>query len=188
MWFSWIKQREKTKWLTQGDDDLKFLYARICMRRNYKKTTITLAMSKTDASMFDAIKDSISYFQNIFNAPQNMDFDINCFPLVMLFQLILLILPLLEIKKAVFSEASNSTPGPDGFNFEFFKATWVVIGPTVCNAIKSFHIMPTFLVRQSPQPSILFLNLVIPRLFLIFSPLLFVILLTKSLLKFWQLG
>ncbi|XP_020691324.1 uncharacterized protein LOC110105965 [Dendrobium catenatum] len=119
MWFSWVKQRAKTKWLSQGEDDLKFLYSRIRLRRSYKKTAIALAMSTPEVSVSEAIKDSISYFKSLFNANQQLDFDINDFPPGLVVDLDLrnnLTTPFIEteIKKAIFK------------------------GPSVCNAIKGF--------------------------------------------------
>ncbi|KAL0920349.1 hypothetical protein M5K25_009477 [Dendrobium thyrsiflorum] len=33
-WFDWISQRGKAKWLSSGEDDLKFLYTKINYRNN----------------------------------------------------------------------------------------------------------------------------------------------------------
>ncbi|XP_020699543.1 uncharacterized protein LOC110111848 [Dendrobium catenatum] len=144
LWFSWVKQRAKAKWLSQGEDDLKFLYSRIRMRRSYKQTAIALAMSTPDTSVSEAIKGSISYFQSLFNAPHLLDFEIGEFPPGHVIDLDFretLIAPFSdsEIKKTVFKGSSNSTPGPDGFNFDFYKSSWVLIGQSVCNAIKGFY-------------------------------------------------
>ncbi|KAI0527310.1 hypothetical protein KFK09_002909 [Dendrobium nobile] len=43
-----------------------------------------------------------------------------------------------EIKCVFFTVAASSTPGPDGFNFHFYKKTWHVIGPSVCKVVKHF--------------------------------------------------
>uniref|UniRef100_A0A803P9Z7 Reverse transcriptase domain-containing protein n=1 Tax=Cannabis sativa TaxID=3483 RepID=A0A803P9Z7_CANSA len=43
-----------------------------------------------------------------------------------------------EIKEALFSIPSSKSPGPDGYNSEFFKAIWTDIGAEVCFAIKEF--------------------------------------------------
>ncbi|PKU84741.1 integrator complex subunit 11 [Dendrobium catenatum] len=51
-----------------------------------------------------------------------------------------------EIRKAVFDGKASSSPGPDGYNFHFYKKCWHIIGPKVCKAVKSFFIsgiMPT---------------------------------------------
>ncbi|PKU64553.1 Putative ribonuclease H protein [Dendrobium catenatum] len=43
-----------------------------------------------------------------------------------------------EVKYAVFSGKSNSAPGPDGYNFHFYKSAWQVIALVVIRAVKSF--------------------------------------------------
>ncbi|KAI0496707.1 hypothetical protein KFK09_023031 [Dendrobium nobile] len=100
-------------------------------------------MANQGISVSEAIKESISYFQSLFNAPHQSDFDINYFPPGIVIDsdyTFNLTAPFSdsEIKKVVFKGSSNSTPGPDGFNFEFYKSTWVLIGTSVCNAIKGF--------------------------------------------------
>lgn len=40
-----------------------------------------------------------------------------------------------EIKSVVYSGASSFAPGPDEFNFHFYKIAWHIIGPTLCKAI-----------------------------------------------------
>ncbi|PKU62497.1 hypothetical protein MA16_Dca027089 [Dendrobium catenatum] len=143
-WYSWVSQRAKIKWLAKGEDDLKFLYSRIHLRRNYRRTAISPAMANSNCSFSEAVRDTISHFQRIYNPPRRLTFNILHFPVgnVIPHEYILsLTTPFTdaEIKKAVFSGASNSTPGPDGFNFEFFKSTWIVTGVMVCKAVKSFY-------------------------------------------------
>nr|GEX39358.1 RNA-directed DNA polymerase, eukaryota [Tanacetum cinerariifolium] len=43
-----------------------------------------------------------------------------------------------EIKRAVWNCGDNKSPGPDGFNFEFFKKYWDVVGSDFCEAIQHF--------------------------------------------------
>lgn len=43
-----------------------------------------------------------------------------------------------EVRKVVFSMASDKSPGPDGYTSEFFKASWTVIGRDFVTAIQSF--------------------------------------------------
>ncbi|KAI0502326.1 hypothetical protein KFK09_017274 [Dendrobium nobile] len=75
-WYSWISQRAKIKWLSKGEDDLKFLYSKILLRRNYRSAAISLAMSNSNLSYAYVIKDTISHFQRIYNPPRRHSFDI----------------------------------------------------------------------------------------------------------------
>ncbi|XP_030479051.1 uncharacterized protein LOC115696282 [Cannabis sativa] len=43
-----------------------------------------------------------------------------------------------EIKEELFSIPSSKSPGPNGFNSEFFKVMWKEIGSEVSNAVKDF--------------------------------------------------
>ncbi|PKU60663.1 uncharacterized protein LOC110092977 [Dendrobium catenatum] len=143
-WYSWVAQRAKSKWLSRGEDDLKFLYSKIHLRRNYRSAAISLAMSHLDVSYDDVIKNTISHFQRIYNPHRRNSFDILHFPVGKIIPpefILSLTTPFTdaEIKKAVFAGASNSSPGPDGFNSEFFKSTWIVSGPLLCKAVKSFY-------------------------------------------------
>ena len=43
-----------------------------------------------------------------------------------------------EIEHAIFSIPNTKSPGLDGYSCDFFKASWNLIGPMVCAAVKSF--------------------------------------------------
>ena len=43
-----------------------------------------------------------------------------------------------EIKQAMFSIPNYKSPGLDGFNSGFYKASWEIVGLLVCSAIKEF--------------------------------------------------
>lgn len=45
-----------------------------------------------------------------------------------------------EIKDVLFTMPSNKSPGPDGFNAEFYKATWDIIGPEFVIAVQAFFV------------------------------------------------
>ncbi|KAJ8423643.1 hypothetical protein Cgig2_006674 [Carnegiea gigantea] len=59
-----------------------------------------------------------------------------------------------DIRDALFSIPNTKSPGPDGYNSGFYKATWHVTGPLICLAVKEFFSkgeMPKFLTRQNPR-------------------------------------
>ncbi|KAI0492263.1 hypothetical protein KFK09_026532 [Dendrobium nobile] len=45
-----------------------------------------------------------------------------------------------KIRNVVFSGASSSSPRPHGFNFQFYKSSWHILGPSLCKAVKSFSV------------------------------------------------
>ncbi|KAI0508241.1 hypothetical protein KFK09_014376 [Dendrobium nobile] len=147
-WTNWMLQRAKLKWLSQGEDDLKFLYAKVRRRRNICSSNL---LSTEDSNVRSTLVNSIiEHFQNLFNAPKPIaccdSMPIPEGNIIPPHLASLLIAPVYDedIKAVIFHGNSNSAPGPDGFNFEFFKATWLFTGPLVCKAIKSFSPKGTF--------------------------------------------
>ncbi|PKU65218.1 Putative ribonuclease H protein [Dendrobium catenatum] len=141
-WTNWLLQRAKLKWLSKGEDDLKFLYARLKKRRNHSSSTLVASEDPTIRQ--DLINSITQHFEKLFNAtpPVNTleSFSIpkgNVIP-SHLSHLLTVNVSDVEIKEAIFLGSSKSSPGPDGFNFEFYKSTWLITGPLVCKAVKSF--------------------------------------------------
>ncbi|PKU76150.1 Putative ribonuclease H protein [Dendrobium catenatum] len=124
-----------------GEDDLKFLYARIKKRRNH---SCTLIASDEPNVRQDKINSIIQHFEKLFNSPQPASIcDHHLIPKgnsipPHLSDLLTMMVTDAEIKDVVFMGCSTSSPGPNGFNFEFYKSSWLLIGPLVCKAVKSF--------------------------------------------------
>lgn len=140
-WTNWILQRAKLKWLSDGEDNLKFLYAKIRIRKNHSCSS--LVASDDTALRKDQLSTIIQHFKRLFNHAPPSRKDISLIPkgTVIPSHLSASLTAMVtdeEIKAVIFSGNSNSSPGPDGFNFEFYKATWIVTGPLVCKAVKSF--------------------------------------------------
>ncbi|XP_020699578.1 uncharacterized protein LOC110111873 [Dendrobium catenatum] len=142
-WASWVSQRAKANWLSQDVDDLGFLYAKIRARRNHNNLFEITDDQGIHATPQDIASAFIPHFKNLFNAskPINAEnFSINpgiCIPQNMMDPLIT---PFTydEIKLVIFSGYDSSAPGPDGFTFAFFKRTWHISGPVICNAAMEF--------------------------------------------------
>ncbi|XP_020698249.1 uncharacterized protein LOC110110931 [Dendrobium catenatum] len=123
---SWIIQRAKINWLYHGEDDLKFLNAKIRSRMGSTKYVVNLFARNPNIAREEVLQSILMYFQDMFNPPptcMNMDF----FPIGVFLSdnhANLLITPILddEIRAAVFKGSSKSAPGPDGFNYHFYKS------------------------------------------------------------------
>ncbi|XP_020671980.1 uncharacterized protein LOC110091987, partial [Dendrobium catenatum] len=142
-WYSWISQRAKAFWLTQGEDDLGFLYAKIKSRKNRNVIKELTTPDGVLSSHDDISKALINHFQNLFNAPSPIFESSHNLPvgnLVPSHLLEGLVLPVSndEIKKVVFEGVPSSAPGPDGFSFGFYQKTWHLSGFFLCRAIKHF--------------------------------------------------
>ncbi|KAI0522856.1 hypothetical protein KFK09_005241 [Dendrobium nobile] len=145
MYASWIIQRAKVNWIKNGEEDLKYLYAKIRTRRGASNSVVNLLSNNCSASRSEVIKSLIQYYQGLYNPVPPSNQNLDSFPAGLLLPQTLahsLSSNVLdeEIKNAVFSGSSNSAPGPDGFNFFFYKSAWHIIGPYVCKAIKSFFL------------------------------------------------
>ncbi|XP_020694937.1 uncharacterized protein LOC110108586 [Dendrobium catenatum] len=144
---SWIIQRAKASWPSQGEDNLKFLYAKIRRRKVYSNAAINLGTS-SNLSRNDAISDIINHFHKLFNPPLIKDLNMDLFPSGNTLQPLLadsLIFPITddEIRQCVFDGAASSSLGPDGFNYHFYKRSWHIIGPWVCEVVKFFLVNGT---------------------------------------------
>ncbi|XP_020684404.2 uncharacterized protein LOC110101006 [Dendrobium catenatum] len=131
-WTNWLLQRAKLKWLTKGEDDLKFLYARLKKRRNHSSATPVASEDPTIRQ--DLINSITQHFEKLFNAPPPANTleslfipKGNVIP-SHLSHLLTVNVSDDEIKEAIFLGSSNSSPGLDGFNFEFYKSTWLITG------------------------------------------------------------
>ncbi|KAI0525141.1 hypothetical protein KFK09_004533 [Dendrobium nobile] len=119
-WYSWISQRAKAYWLSQGEDDLGFLYAKIKSRKNrnvIKELSSPTGLLSSHADMAVAL---INHFKTLFNAPTPIlenSFNIpvgKMIPVHLIDSLVAQVTDA-EIKGVVFAGVASSTPGPDGF-------------------------------------------------------------------------
>ncbi|XP_020684157.1 uncharacterized protein LOC110100819 [Dendrobium catenatum] len=140
---SWVIQRAKVNWLKYGEDDIKFLYAKIRSRMGSRKYVINLLNSNPSSNRSNVISYITQYFQELYNPPASYFMGIGDIPIGVAIPNsyhALLASPVtdIEIKDAVFLGSSNSSTGPDGFNFHFYKTSWHIIGPVMIRAVHSF--------------------------------------------------
>ncbi|KAI0531357.1 hypothetical protein KFK09_000910 [Dendrobium nobile] len=144
-WTSWIAQRAKVSWLTRGEDDLGFLFAKIRSRNN-KNCIKEITTADGHFTNFQDISNAIvKHFEGLFNTPHASlpsPLDIPTGNLVPSHLRDMLVAPLTfgEVKIAVFDGNENSAPGPDGFTYAFYKKSWNVLGLQIFNAVNNFFI------------------------------------------------
>ncbi|KAI0488678.1 hypothetical protein KFK09_028517 [Dendrobium nobile] len=138
----WMTQRAKVKWLTQGEDDLKFLYSKIRITANYSRIK-EITTDQGNFSTHHGISQTfIEHFQKLFNSklpPVNAS-DVPFGNTIPAHLIPPLIAPISEeeIRSIIFSANGNSAPGSDGFTYDFYKSTWSIIKQQLCHAITQF--------------------------------------------------
>ncbi|PKU60898.1 Putative ribonuclease H protein [Dendrobium catenatum] len=157
-WSSWISQRAKAYWLSHGEDDLGFLFAKIRARTNknlIKELATDTGILTSHAEISKALVD---HFQSLFNAPApplQSSYNIPTGNTVPSTALAALIAPITndEIKKVVFGGVASSTPGPDGYSFAFYQKTWLISGHRLCSAVK--HFFSTGLMSRGAKSTVI---------------------------------
>lgn len=133
------RQRSRLRFLEEGDANTKFFHLQAC-HRNRKNTIPTImhegSSLSSDRAKFEAIYE---YFNNIFGVPFQRQHAIILEGLLP--QLDLSGLDVCfsehEVWEAVKEMPGDRAPGTDGFNGNFYKATWPVIKMDVLNAINA---------------------------------------------------
>ncbi|XP_020695761.1 uncharacterized protein LOC110109164 [Dendrobium catenatum] len=125
-WASWISQRAKEHWLSKGEDDLGFLYAKIRSRANLNMIREISFPWGHFTNHKDIVEVLILHCTDSFNAPKPLNalnFNIPSGKVIPDSLLPTLLAPFSndEIKEAIFPGHSFSAPGPDGFTFAFYK-------------------------------------------------------------------
>ncbi|XP_028549774.1 uncharacterized protein LOC114579443 [Dendrobium catenatum] len=127
-WSSWISQRAKACWLSQGEDDLGFLYAKIKSRKNRNMIKELSTPSGVISSHDDMANALINHFKNLFNAPSPILENSHYLPVgnsvpSHLLEGLVQAVSNEEIKRVVFDGVPSSAPSPDGFSFGFYQKT-----------------------------------------------------------------
>ena len=163
-----MQQQCKIEWINYGDDSSRIFYAK-AKQRKLASYIYNIKNARGDlVEGFDQVgKEMYSYYvhllgkQNTFR--KEVDLQVVCQGLVLTIEQQLHMcrdFTDLDIKQAFFSIPNFKSPGPDGFNSGFYKATWQKIGPMVCAAIKEFfhrgsmppHISETKLIMLPKVP------------------------------------
>uniref|UniRef100_A0A453ILA3 Reverse transcriptase domain-containing protein n=1 Tax=Aegilops tauschii subsp. strangulata TaxID=200361 RepID=A0A453ILA3_AEGTS len=138
----YYKQRSKKNWVSKGDRNTKFFHQAVIKRR--KRNTICSIKDEHDLIHCNPtafMQTFVNYFNYIFSSPNE-----NVFPSFPLHQRYnhnndptYSIPDNAEILQILKDMKLNASPGPDGFNVEFYLATWDWIGEEVTHLVTNFY-------------------------------------------------
>ncbi|VFQ90505.1 unnamed protein product [Cuscuta campestris] len=140
------KQKAQVRWMEKGDSNSKFFHSFVKGRR--AKLTISQIKTRLGHTLKDApsIKaEAVSFFSQTFshaniNDPQEI---LKFLPQVISEEdntFITRLPSMEEVKHAVWELDPHSTCGPDGFNGEFFRKTWHILGKDLLLAAQEFFL------------------------------------------------
>nr|GFB48912.1 RNA-directed DNA polymerase, eukaryota [Tanacetum cinerariifolium] len=135
-------QKSKVKWAVEGDENSKFFHGII----NKKRSQLAIHGVFVDGIWSsDPVRIKNAFFDHFearFKKPTDQRFKLNFqfYKILLKDQVDDLEMGVSrdEIRRAVCNCGDNKSPGPDGFNFEFFKKYWDVVGSDFCEATEHF--------------------------------------------------
>lgn len=140
-----LKQKDRLRWLREGDVNKCFFHKVINKRRKYNEISRLLIDKKWEEEVSEVKQGVFNYFSNYFKSKRGpkptlrADF---CDKQVSVEdnQYLLLEFTEEEVKFAIDSCGSSKSPGLNGFNFEFIKENWDLFKEEFMLMFKEFHI------------------------------------------------
>lgn len=136
---SLLKQKARCKWIMEGDANTQYFHS--CVRGRRRRNQL-IALRKNDR-WIEGVKEEVkNHFQNFYseNDVCRPVLDGIHFSQISKSDNAELVAPFLEeeIKEAVWSCKGDKSPGPDGFNFNFYKQFWGLVKVEVCAFVQEF--------------------------------------------------
>ncbi|KAL0889621.1 hypothetical protein Bca101_013604 [Brassica carinata] len=144
---SFLRQRSRIQWTSEGDAPTAFYHRSIKSRRDMNQIDYLMDNDDTIIDSLEAIKShAVGYFSTLLGGPEvqttSTPQDISnlvhfkCSPE----SISVLAAPFtdLEIQQAFLSLPKSKAPGPDGYPGEFFKAHWSTVGRDMIDAVAEF--------------------------------------------------
>ncbi|XP_077232625.1 uncharacterized protein LOC143869974 [Tasmannia lanceolata] len=158
------RQKSRINWLNLGDSNSSYFHSAVKARSNQngiQGTTTDGGNISTDPG--EIAKSMSSYFEDLLNKVDNSssrDPDLTPDPIRKLSSteasLLTKDFSSEEIWQVIKDSDGNKAPGPDGFNGDFFKSFWYLIGSDITLAIQSFFLKGKIL----PQLNTTFISLI----------------------------
>ncbi|GKB64687.1 hypothetical protein Tco_0920873 [Tanacetum coccineum] len=138
-----IRQKTKSRWALEGDENSSFFHGLINMRTNRSRINgLNILGSWVSEPLL--IKDHIFQTYRAKFSEQNCirpTFTSSLFKQLDITEVLLLDLPftMQEIKDAVWECGGDKAPDPDGFTFKFIKSHWDILGHDIFCYMKEFE-------------------------------------------------
>lgn len=123
-----MKQRSKTRWVVNGDDNSKFFHGYVNINKRKNKIVALMINGKWSTGINKLKNEAFSFFQNKFSEqwvsrPKLVNPNIKFIDMM---DAIRLEAPFSvdEVKKAVWACGGDKALGPDGLTFKFTKKYW----------------------------------------------------------------
>lgn len=140
---SLLLQKSRTTWIREGDSNTRFFHASIKGRRRRNQIT----MLKKGEVWVEGVEEIKSLVQEHFTQHFTEEWPNKPFLQSIAFnsltaednEILLAAFTEEEVRDTVWSCDGNKSPGPDGFNLNFYKVCWSIVKSDVMAFLKEFH-------------------------------------------------
>ena len=137
------RQKSRILWLKEGDRNTKFFHAKV---KGRSKRNAILGLNKEGKWIAEPIEVKKMVFEHFKNHFEGQETDLKVsidlpFLKLSVAEAASLEVPILidEVKEAIWSCESSKAPGPDGFNFSFYKKAWHFIKEDLMRFVGEFY-------------------------------------------------
>ncbi|GJR16919.1 RNA-directed DNA polymerase, eukaryota [Tanacetum coccineum] len=143
-----VAQKAKIKWAVEGDENSRFFHGMLNRKRHQQSIWGVMADGVWKDKPSDVKLEFLSHFSNRFSKPSDgratIDMQFPRYLDVEQQEDLEREVSNEEIKKAVWDCGTDKSPGPDGFNFVFYRHFWSTIEKDVVEAVRYFFTNANF--------------------------------------------